>query len=72
MASEQEIRALLQTFQDGYTRRDLAQVDAFKTQEQHRYNLLDAQYTDWYNKHHNEQPREIAPPCPATIRLARL
>ncbi len=29
MNSEQEIRTLLQAFQDGYTRRDLAQVDAF-------------------------------------------
>lgn len=26
---EQEIRLLLQTFQDGYTHRDLSQVDAF-------------------------------------------
>jgi hypothetical protein len=29
MTAESEIRTLLQTFQDGYTRRDLAQVDAF-------------------------------------------
>jgi hypothetical protein len=29
MNPELEIRALLQTFQDGYTRRDLTQVDAF-------------------------------------------
>ncbi len=29
MNSQQEIRSLLQTFQDGYTRRDLTQVDAF-------------------------------------------
>jgi hypothetical protein len=29
MNSQQEIRALLQTFQDGYTRRDSSQVDAF-------------------------------------------
>jgi hypothetical protein len=29
MTTEQEIRSLLQTFQNGYTRRDLAQVDAF-------------------------------------------
>lgn len=29
LTAEQEIRLLLQTFQDGYTRRDLAQVDAF-------------------------------------------
>lgn len=29
MTAETEIRALLQTFQDGYTRRDLAQVDEF-------------------------------------------
>ena len=29
MDSTQEIRSLLQTFQDGYSRRDLAQLDAF-------------------------------------------
>ncbi len=29
MNSQQEIRSLLQQFQDGYTRRDLTQVDAF-------------------------------------------
>lgn len=29
MNSQQEIKALLQTFQDGYLRRDLSQVDAF-------------------------------------------
>jgi len=29
MNSQQEIRSLLQTFQDGYTRRDITQVDAF-------------------------------------------
>jgi ketosteroid isomerase-like protein len=29
MTAVQEIRALLQAFQDGYTRRDLSQVDAF-------------------------------------------
>ena len=29
MNAQQEIRTLLQTFQDGYTRRDLAQVDTF-------------------------------------------
>jgi len=29
MAAQQEIMALLQTFQDGYIRRDLSQVDAF-------------------------------------------
>lgn len=29
MDPQQEIRALLRTFQDGYTRRDLSQVDAF-------------------------------------------
>jgi ketosteroid isomerase-like protein len=31
MSSEQSIRALLQAFQDGYTRRDLSAVDAFMT-----------------------------------------
>lgn len=29
MTAEQEIRSLLQTFQDGYTRRDVSQVDTF-------------------------------------------
>jgi hypothetical protein len=29
MNSQQEVRLLLQTFQDGYTRRDIAQLDAF-------------------------------------------
>ena len=29
MNSQQEIRSLLQTFQDGYTRRDITQLDAF-------------------------------------------
>lgn len=29
MSAQQEIFALMQTFQDGYTQRDLAQVDAF-------------------------------------------
>jgi len=29
MSAQQEIQDLLQTFQDGYTRRNLAQVDAF-------------------------------------------
>jgi ketosteroid isomerase-like protein len=29
MEPQQEIRALMQTFQDGYTRRDISQVDAF-------------------------------------------
>lgn len=29
LTAEQEIRLLLQTFQDGYTRRNLSQVDAF-------------------------------------------
>ena len=31
MDSENEIRSLLQTFQEGYTRRDLTQVDSFMT-----------------------------------------
>jgi SnoaL-like domain len=29
MTSQQEIRSLLQTFQDGYTRRDIARLDSF-------------------------------------------
>ncbi len=29
MQNEQEIRELLERFQDGYTKRDLSQVDAF-------------------------------------------
>ena len=40
MNSQDEIRSLLQTFQDGYTDRDVNQVDSFMELSVHRAEVI--------------------------------